>query len=218
MKLRAAPGVFRPRSDTRLLAGVLAGQYSGPGRTVLDLCTGSGALAVAAARAGAADVTAVDLSRRAVLTTRSNARRNRVRVRVRRGDLFAPVAGWRFDTIVSNPPYLPSALPHPPRHGAGRATEAGPDGRLLLNRICADAPRHLRPGGSVLLVHSSLCGVEGTCSRLSEGGLAADVVTRRGGRLGPLLSARAELLAERGLLAGGVREEELVVVRGRRPA
>lgn len=217
MKLRVPPGVFRPRPDTRLLAGVLAREHCGPGRSVLDLCAGSGALAVTAAQAGA-DVTAVDLSRRAVLAARGNARRNRVRVRVLRGDLFAPVAARRFDTIVCNPPYLPSALARPPRRGAGRATEAGPDGRLLLDRICAGAPRHLCPGGSVLLVHSSLCDVEGTCSRLRDGGLVAEVVTRRRGPLGPLLSARAELLAERGLLADGESEEELVVVRGRRPA
>src|ERR671933_1581281 len=108
MRLMTLPGVFRPRPDTWMLAAHLRAQLR-PGATVLDLCTGSGALAVTAARAGAGAVTAVDVSRRSVLTVRLNARLNGVRVRALGGDLFAPVRGERFDVIVSNPPYLPSA-------------------------------------------------------------------------------------------------------------
>jgi release factor glutamine methyltransferase len=185
-----------------------------PGATVLDVCTGSGAIAVAGARAGAGAVTAVDVSRRSVLTVRINARLNGVRVRALRGDLFAPVAGERFDVIVSNPPYLPAEDDALPSRGPERAWDAGADGRVLLDRICADARAHLNPGGAVLLVHSDLIGVDRTVTALQAGGLHVDVLERRRGPLGPLLTARAPLLEARGLLAPGEREEEIVVVRG----
>ena len=107
MRLLVPPGVFRPLSDTWMLADVLRVATLPPRASVLDLCSGSGALAVAAARRGAREVTAVDISRRAVLAVRLNARANRVRVRALRGDLFAPVGRLRFDLIVSNPPYVP---------------------------------------------------------------------------------------------------------------
>jgi release factor glutamine methyltransferase len=216
MRVVTLPGVFRPRPDSWLLARHLCAAVR-PGASVLDVCTGSGAIAVAAAGAGAGAVTAIDVSRRAVVTARINARLNGVRVRALRGDLFAPVAGERFDAIACNPPYLPAADTLPTR-GPARALDGGIDGRVLLDRVCAGAASHLRPGGCVLLVHSSVCGVEQTVERLRATGLRADVVERRRGPLGPLLTARAPLLEARGLLAPGEREEEIVVVRGTRAA
>ena len=95
MRVATLPGVFRPRSDSWLLAAHLRAEMTGlpPAPSVLDVCTGSGAIAIAGAQAGAGAVTAVDVSRRSVLTVRINARLNGVRVRALRGDLFAPVAG-----------------------------------------------------------------------------------------------------------------------------
>jgi len=119
MRLVRIPGVFAPISDTRLLGDCLRRELR-PGATVADVCTGSGALAVLAALSGAAHVTAVDVSRRAVLTTRINARLN------------------------------------------------------------------------------------------------GDVVASQTGPLGPLLRGRVELLERDGRLAPGVREEEVVAIRGRR--
>lgn len=217
VRIFTLPGVFQPRSDTWLLAEMLREQTLPPRASVLDLCTGSGALAVCAALRGARDVTAVDVSRRAVWTARLNARRNGVSVRALRGDLFEPVAGRRFDAIVSNPPYVPAWTDELPSRGARRAWDAGADGRALLDRVCARAPEHLRPGGFLLLVQSSVCDAERTLSQLREGGLDAEVVARRRGPLGPLLTARVAALEERGLLAPGRREEDVVVIRGRRP-
>jgi release factor glutamine methyltransferase len=218
VRLVVPPGVFRPPSDAWLLAGVLRDQTLPPRASVLDLCTGSGVLAVSAALRGAREVTAVDVSRRALFAARLNARLNGVRVRALRGDLFAAVGQARFDAIVSNPPYVPGIMDALPTRGLARAWEAGDDGRALLDRICAEAPAHLRPGGFILLVHSSLCGTEATLDALRAGGLEADVVVRRRGPLGPLMSARVQALEERGLLRPGQREEEVVVVRGRAPA
>ena len=214
MRLVTLPGVFRPISDSRLLADCLRRELR-PGARVADLCTGSGLLAVAAALHGAA-ATAVDVSRRAVLTTRLNARLNGVSVRAVRGDLLAPLAGERFDVIVSNPPYVPAETDAKPR-GSARAWVGGPDGRMVLDRICDLAPGRLRPGGALLLVQSSLCDERQTLYRLAANGLDAQVVARRRGPLGPLLSTRVDELERRGLLEPGARSEELVVVRGRLP-
>src|SRR5215211_9108901 len=99
MRIATLPGVFRPRSDTWLLAAVLRTQPQLRGGTALDVCTGSGAVAIAAAQAGARSVTAVDVSRRALLAVRLNARLNGVRVEARRGSLLDAVPGRRFDMI-----------------------------------------------------------------------------------------------------------------------
>jgi release factor glutamine methyltransferase len=213
MRLITLPGVFTPLSDSWMLARALCAKVR-PGQSVLDLCTGSGAIAVAAARCGAAPVTAVDVSRRSVLTVRFNARVNGVRVRALRGDLFGPVAGERFDFIVSNPPYMPAEEDALPDRGPARALDAGTDGRILLDRICAQAAAHLNPGGAVMLVQNDLIGIEPTVEGLERTGLRVDVVERHHGPLGPVLSARAELLEARGMLEPGVREEDVVVLRG----
>src|SRR5215203_1619983 len=145
MRIVVFPGVLRPPSDAALLGGVMARDGSGlRGRQMLDLCSGTGILGL----------TAVDLSRRAVLNARLNARLNGLELTVLRGDLFEPVEGRRFDLIVSNPPYIPAPADAETR-GAARAWDAGPDGRVFLDRICDRAAGHLRSGGRILLVHSS---------------------------------------------------------------
>lgn len=217
MRLVVLPGVFRPLSDSQLLADCMRAELR-PGAAVADVCTGSGMLAVTAARSGAGDVAAVDVSRRAVLTARLNARLNGVSVRAVRGDLLEPLADERFDLIVSNPPYVPAADDTLPTSGPERAWDAGRDGRALLDRICDQAPDHLRPGGTLLIVHSSVCGEDRTIELLAERGLDAEVATRERGPLGPLLAERAATLERRGLLAAGAREEDVVVIRARRPA
>jgi release factor glutamine methyltransferase len=212
VRLFTLPGVFRPRPDSWMLARALRAERLPAGARVLDVCTGSGLLAVTAALGGA-QATAVDLSRRAVLCAELNARLNGVRVRALRGDLFAPVRGERFDAIVSNPPYLPAEEDGVPARGPRRAWDAGRDGRAILDRLCAEAPRHLDADGVLLLVHSSLCDTEATLSALDAGSLRTDVIARHRGALGPLLRARARQLEARGLLAAGEREEEVVIVR-----
>lgn len=183
----------------------------------LDVCTGSGVLAIAAAQLCCSRMVAVDISRRAVLAVRLNAALNRVDVRPVRGDLFAPVRQRRFDLIVSNPPYLPTPDGELPSQGPSRAWEGGIDGRAFLDRICSDAPAHLRPGGVVMLVHSSVCDGDATVSALSAGGLDAKVVFRHRGALGPLLKARQAWLERRGLLTPK-GEEDMLVIRGQMPA
>jgi release factor glutamine methyltransferase len=206
VRLVPVPGVFRPISDSWLLANAVREEVRSRGATprVLDICTGSGVVGVTAARAGA-DVTAIDVSCRAVAAAWLNARINRVRLRCRRGDLLEPVAGQRFDVIASNPPYVPSDVAAP--RGAERAWAAGPDGRVLLDRLIDAAPARLAPGGALLVVHSDLIGAEETLERLAAAGLEPDVVARERGPLGPLMRARTD-----------ADEEEVLVLRGRVPS
>ena len=210
MRIVTLPGVFEPRSDTWMLAEHLA-RHPGVRGAVLDVCTGSGALAIAAAQAGARSVTAVDVSRRALATVRVNARLNGVRVRTRRGELLEAVPGERFDLIAANPPYLPSPA-QLPTSGAARHTEAGPDGRVFLDRLIVDAPAHLTPGGALLITHSSINDERRTLDCMRDAGLEPSVRERRRGPLGPLLAARAPALESAGLLEPGLREEDVLVV------
>jgi release factor glutamine methyltransferase len=215
MRLIVIPGVFRPRSDSRLLARVLAAVVQ-PGQAVLDPFAGSGLLAVTAALAGA-KATAVDLSRRAVFCARLNGLINGARIRARRGDMFAPVLGERFDVIVANPPYLPAASDAEPR-SAARAWEGGIDGRRVLDRLCRTVVAHLTPAGRLLVVHSSVCGPEATAGNLDRAGMDVDVIARERGPLGPLLRHRAHALEGRGILAPGQRDEDILVFSARRRA
>ncbi|MBP0450634.1 MULTISPECIES: HemK2/MTQ2 family protein methyltransferase [unclassified Kitasatospora] len=217
MLLLRPPGVYPAQGDTALLVESLAREGPLRGARCLDLGTGSGAVALAAARLGAR-VTAVDVSWLALATAWANARLRLRRIRLRRGDLTGPVRDTLFDLVVSNPPYVPAAQAERPRRGVARAWDAGPDGRLLLDRICCEVPDLLAPGGVLLLVQSSLADVRATVRTLERVGLQAEVVARRRQDFGPVMSARAEWFESRGLIAPGVREEELAVVRGARPA
>lgn len=213
MRLVVPPGVFRPPSDAYMLADVL--REHTPGNAVCDVCTGSGILAVSAGLAGARSVTAIDVSRRALFAARLNGALNGVGVRTARGDLLGAVGDEHFDVIVSNPPYVPAVTDAP--KGLERALEAGPDGRRFVDRLIDQAPDHLRPGGTLLIVHSSVNGSDESLERLERVGLEPDVAATHRGPLGPILTARAPLMERRGLIAPGQRDEEVVIVRGRAP-
>lgn len=213
MLLLRPPGVYPAQRDTWLLAEALKREQLAPGARVLDLGTGSGALAVLAAHAGAR-VTAVDISRQALAVTWLNARCRGLRLRVRHGDLVRPVMEERFDLVLSNPPYVPAALDRLPRRGMARCWDGGVDGRAVLDRVCNEGAKVLAPGGTLLLVHASLCGVATTVRHLAGEGLDVEVIDRCEHPFGPVLRARVALLESRGLIEPGQRTEELVVIRG----
>jgi len=123
-------------------------------RRILDLCTGSGCLAILAARAfPRARVDAADLSAPALAVARKNVLRHRLgkRLRLVRSDLFDCLRAERYDLIISNPPYVTTAsmrgLPPEYRYEPGIALAGGRDGLALVSRIVAAAPAHLNPGG-----------------------------------------------------------------------
>ncbi|MCF4136098.1 methyltransferase [Streptomyces sp. Tue 6430] len=208
--------MYAPQEDTDLLAGALSEEPLPPGSDVLDVGTGSGALALEAARLGTR-VTAVDVSRRAVYAARWNARRAGLPVRVLRGNLFEPVRGRTFDLVLANPPYVPAPTGGRAPRGPARAWDAGGDGRLVLDRICREAPGLLRPGGVLLMVHSALSDPDRTVRHLRAADLKASVTRRRRIPFGPVLRSREEWLRRRGLLSGDENNEELVVVRAELP-
>ncbi|MFF3839121.1 HemK2/MTQ2 family protein methyltransferase [Streptomyces sp. NPDC001930] len=215
-RLLALPGVYRPQADTRLLVEALSRERMDADTDVLDIGTGTGALALSAARTGAR-VEAVDVSWPAVIAAGLNAFRQRLPLRVMHGDFATLTQGRRFDVVLTNPPYVPSAHPRPPSHGAARAWDAGPDGRRVIDRVCACAPDLLRPGGVLLMVHSVMCGPPATVARLEAGGLSAEVTARASVPWGPVLRARRAWLRRQGLAGDGDEHEELVIIRAAHP-
>jgi release factor glutamine methyltransferase len=123
---------------------------------VLDLGTGSGAVALAIAhQCPQAQVSASDISADALAVAQANAQRLGLRVQFALGNWFTPWTGQRFDLIASNPPYVAKADPHWPglRHEPRLALVAGPDGLDALRSLVSHASDHLHPGGWLLLEH-----------------------------------------------------------------
>jgi len=124
---------------------------------VLDLCTGSGCLAILAAmRFPNAKVDAVDVSSDALAVAAINVAEHGLddRVTLHRGDLYAPVVAIRYDVIITNPPYVDAhgmaSLPPECRHEPARALDGGADGIAIVRRILDGAAGHLTTGGGIL--------------------------------------------------------------------
>jgi len=159
LDLEVAPHTLIPRPDTELLVETaLELQPASPAK-VLDLGTGTGAIALAlASDCPAWQVTAVDRVEEAVaLAERNRQRLGLGNVRVLVSHWFGSLAGQRFDLILSNPPYIRAEDPHlvegDVRFEPSSALVAGSDGLDDLRVIVAQAPEHLVPGGWLLLEH-----------------------------------------------------------------
>ena len=156
--LRVNRYVLVPRADTEVLVdwALELLQCAGPMPTVLDLGTGSGAIALALAHgAPGACLTAVDASPQALAVARDNGERLHLPVEWLEGDWWSPLPGRRFDLVVSNPPYIAGGDPHLPalHHEPTQALTPGGDGLGAIRRIAVDAPAHLLPGAWLLLEH-----------------------------------------------------------------
>ncbi len=152
-----SPAVLIPRSDTEVLVEEALKRIAGPGR-ILDVGTGSGAIAIALAHERPeVSVEAVDLSAEALTVARGNAARNGVtdRVTMRQGDL-RQLRGAGYDLVVSNPPYIPSAdlaglMPEVREFEPSLALDGGADGLAAYRLLAAQAGALLKPGGWLLL-------------------------------------------------------------------
>ncbi|MBN1283041.1 MAG: peptide chain release factor N(5)-glutamine methyltransferase [Proteobacteria bacterium] len=161
-EIAVTPDVLIPRPETETVvdeAVRISSGLKGP-PSVLDLCTGSGCIAAALAdELPGAAIVASDSSAAALAIAGENLRFAGERVRLLQGDLFAPIeeAGLGpFDIIAANPPYVPDgempSLPRDVRDYEPRAAlAAGPGGLDFVARILEDAPRHLVPGGWLLM-------------------------------------------------------------------
>jgi len=153
LELSVNPTVLVPRPETELLVDLALERKP---RSVLDLGTGSGAVALAIkSRMKETRVVAVDADLSALLTAQRNAVKLNLEIDFRHGLWFAPAAGERFDLVVSNPPYVAIGDPHlrELRFEPQGALLGGADGLDCIRDIAREARRHLQPGGWLLLEH-----------------------------------------------------------------
>jgi release factor glutamine methyltransferase len=156
LELKVDARVLIPRPDTETLVEWALEVIGGVNKpSVIDLGTGSGAIALAIKKqCPAAVVEAVDASAGALEVAAANARRLGLDVAFRQASWLAGTAS-RYDLIVSNPPYVASGDPHLAalRQEPAQALVAGPDGLGDIRTIVAQAGAHVRPGGWLLLEH-----------------------------------------------------------------
>ncbi|WP_020655216.1 peptide chain release factor N(5)-glutamine methyltransferase [Massilia niastensis] len=157
LPFRVGPAVLIPRPDTELIVELALERLAPQGR-LLDMGTGSGAIAVAVAHTRPdASVTALDVSEDALAIARANAAANGARVDFLRSDWYGALAGERFGVIASNPPYIAAGDRHLAEgdlrfEPAGALTDHA-DGLSALRIIIDGAPAWLEPGGWLLLEH-----------------------------------------------------------------
>jgi release factor glutamine methyltransferase len=174
--VEVGPAVLIPRPETETLVAAALERLR-PGNRVLDLGTGSGAIAVTlACERPEATVIAVDASDESLSVARANANRHAAAVRFASGSWYEPVAGERFDLVVANPPYV-AAGDHHLAEGDLRfepraaLTDGSADGLDSIRAIVAGAPAHLKSGGWLLIEHgydqAAACG-----ALLGEAGFA----------------------------------------------
>jgi release factor glutamine methyltransferase len=169
--------VYEPAEDSFLFAENLDVEE---GAKVLDVGVGCGLLGVLAAKK-ADGVVAVDINPHAVRCARQNAKLNNVGSRMDfiQGDLFTALnPDTIFDLILFNAPYLPS-IEGEHASWIGRAWAGGADGRQVIDRFITEVLSHLKPDGEVLLMQSTLIGVEETLRKFSQEGLKARVKARK---------------------------------------
>ena len=174
LSILVRPGVFNPTlfRVTPVFLDWMADGLVPAGSRVLDMGTGTGILAIAAAST-AARVVAVDSNPTAIECARINTRHNGVgdRVEPRLGDLFEPVAGERFDLILCNPPYLTGS----PGSDLESAFLAGD----FPDRFARGLPEHLAEGGRALVILSSLGEENSFLEAFEQAGLDVDAIRRR---------------------------------------
>ncbi|MFY9327912.1 MAG: peptide chain release factor N(5)-glutamine methyltransferase [Georgfuchsia sp.] len=154
-----APAVLIPRSETELMVDTVLGKFERNAKPrVLDLGTGSGCLAITLAlELPQAEVTALDVSRDAMVIAAGNAKRLGAKVRLLESDWFSAIANERFDLIVANPPYIAAGDPHL-EQGDLRfeplcALTSGMDGLDAIRHIVEQAQAHLISQGWLLFEH-----------------------------------------------------------------
>ena len=171
---RVPDAVQPPKAGSLLFCRSLAVR---PGERVLEIGAGLGLAAVLAAKAGAS-VVATDILPEAVDVLRLNASFNGVAVDARIGDCYAPVTGERFDLICTNAPQMPTPATRVRRDAAALADNGGPDGWEILDRVIANARRHLRPGGRLVFTLFAFLGQKTAFAKLEAAGLTPSIVAR----------------------------------------
>lgn len=154
LPFEVSPGALIPRQDTETLCEEALRLIKERGyKSVLDICTGTGCIAVSLAKLSEASVEAADISPACVRLAERNAKANGVSVNVRQADLFS--GAGKYALITANPPYIAEAergtLSQEVLHEPELALFGGPDGLELYRRISAECAEHIEPGGALLL-------------------------------------------------------------------
>lgn len=205
LELSCAAGVFVPRPETEIVAGIAidAARAAGARPRVVEPCTGTGAITCSlVAEVAGVEVLATDLDPAAVALARENLERLRARQagpdgpaagasgEVLAGDLLAPVpATWQgtVDVLVSNPPYLPAGdrsswEPEVSRHDPDRALVGGADGHEVVDRLLELSTVWLRPGGAAVIEIDDRRGADALAAADAAGLVGADLVRDLTGR------------------------------------
>ena len=152
--------VLIPRQDTETLVELVLQEQQGREKKLLDLCTGSGCIAISlAVKGGYESVTATDLSEEALKVAERNAKTHQKKIIFRQGDLFSALPrteAGTFDIITSNPPYIPTAViatlePEVREHEPMMALDGTEDGLRFYRQIAQEAGTWLKPGGAIYL-------------------------------------------------------------------
>ncbi|HDN64959.1 MAG TPA: hypothetical protein ENF23_01465 [Methanosarcinales archaeon] len=166
-KIHLADAIYEPAEDSYLLIDAALNEIAGSKQRlrIIEIGTGSGIVTAAMMQdAPEHRYAATDISPHAVTCARAN------RVPVIRADLFSGIRG-RFDLIIFNPPYLPTAPDERVDGWLDYAWNGGADGRAVINRFLEQAPAFLTDRGSILLLLSSLTGIEAVRERMAPAGL-----------------------------------------------
>ena len=166
------PQVYQPAEDTYLLADNL--QVNRMSR-VLEIGTGTGIIAIIAAKR-ASKVIATDINPHAIDCAVKNIITNKTyNVELRKGNLFEPVEGEKFDLILFNTPYLPSSTDEKSDDELDAAWNGGLDGREVIDKFLEEVTDYLNPDGKVQMVQSSLSDNEKTLKKFEELGFKASI-------------------------------------------
>ncbi len=174
ISLSVPDDVYPPSEDSHLLASS-ASYLRG---SVLEMGCGTGLASLVCAKAEPENfVLGVDINPSAVKCAQQNADYNRIpNALFLVSDMFSKVGVQRFDAIMFNPPYLPTADDETLRGPLNHAFDGGADGRAVLDRFLGEFDQYLKPGGTLLLIQSSLNGIEKTQSRLEAMGYKVRVM------------------------------------------
>ena len=186
LKFYVNSDVLCPRQDTEVLVEQVLKRIT-EGAKILDLCTGSGCIAISIAKLAGASVTATDISEKALAVAERNARENGVCVHFYKGDLYQALpSDEKYDIIVSNPPYIRTDVietletevkDYEPRI----ALDGTADGLSFYRRIIAGAGEHLKPNGLIFFEVGYDQGAEVSALLLDNGFSDISVIKDYGG-------------------------------------
>lgn len=178
LELTALRDVYLPAEDSELLAEAAAKMAHG---RVLEIGCGSGIVSIScAALPGVKNVTCTDISPSAVRCTRENAAKSKVKLEVREGDLFSALQKkcGKFDTILFNPPYLPTDADEKVNGRLNMALDGGTEGIGVAARFIRGAAGFLAPGGHILMVASTAQNLEKLGAISKKCGFEMQIVAR----------------------------------------